>query len=380
MGATGSARGQIKLADTHAGVRTTGILEGGGGVASGVIRSDGALGPVAVGGSIQGGNGTVSGMVTTEGGTIAALSLGGSLIGADGTQSGTVFSSGPLGSVRIKGDVRGGTGVDSGQISCGDRITGPVVIRGNLVGGSGDRSGILEANGVVGAVVNGVAIGVTIGGDVRGGSGSSSGRIEDIDTLTSVTVGGSVLSGTGSNSGQISSDRALGPVVIKGDVIGTSAHPVILAALSGPGKSSLAIQSVFVGGRVEFAEILAGFDDSLTPRDPDVQIGSVTVGGDWITSSISAGIDPKNGKLGDGDDQVITGKNDPNILSKIGSIKIGGAVLGTPSSVSSSDSFGFEAEQISSVSIGGVVLPLQAGAHNDNFPLGVTADFNLHEL
>ena len=71
---------------------------------------------------------------------------------------------------------------------------------------------------------------------------------------------------------------------------------------------------------------------------------------------------------------------DPNILSKIGSIKIGGAVLGTPSSVNSSDSFGFEAEQIGSVSIGGVVLPLQAGAHNDNFLLGVTTDFRLREL
>jgi hypothetical protein len=370
IGGSGELSGLIQMNGNLAGVSIKGNIEGGGGNNSGQLSCTGASGPVSVGGSLQGGTGANSGQVFTAG-AVASLSLGGSVIGGGGVDSGEVFCEGSLGSVRIKGDIRGDTGPNSGELHCKAQITGPVVVRGSLVGGSGDRSGLIEAEGVVG---------LGIGGDVRGGSGSSSGSILGIDTLTSVTVGGSVWSGTGSNSGQISSNRALGSVVIKGDIIGTRTNPEILTAFSGPGNSPLAIQSVFVGGRVEFSEILAGFDESLTPLNPDAQIGRVTVGGDWIASSISAGIDPKNGTFGDIDDQLITGKNDPNILAKIGSIKIGGALLGTPVFPNDIDTFGFEAEQIGSVSIGGVVLPLQAGPHNDIFSLGDTRTIGLLEL
>ena len=43
-------------------------------------------------------------------------------------------------------------------------------------------------------------------------------------------------------------------------------------------------------GRLELAQILAGYDTSLTPANADAQIGPVTVGGDWIASSITAGV------------------------------------------------------------------------------------------
>ena len=63
-----------------------------------------------------------------------------------------------------------------------------------------------------------------------------------------------------------------------------------------------------------------------------------------------------------------------SLLAEIASISIGGEVLGTPSSVSSTDAFGFVAQYIVSFSEGGIALHLKPGAHNDDLALGATSD------
>ena len=49
-------------------------------------------------------------------------------------------------------------------------------------------------------------------------------------------------------------------------------------------------------------------------------------------------------------------------------------------SVNSTDSFGFVAEEIKSLSVRGAKFPLQSGPHNDNLPVGATGDVVLLEV
>ena len=126
---------------------------------------------------------------------------------------------------------------------------------------------------------------------------------------------------------------------------------------------------------MEVAQILAGYTVTLLPKTADAQIGNVTVKADWIASDLLAGT-------------VLTGSNfskisggtttdDPNITRSIGAIKISGQVLGT---LGGTDSFGFAAEQIKSLSIGGASIALASGPHNDDLPISLTGDFNVLEL
>jgi hypothetical protein len=169
-------------------------------------------------------------------------------------------------------------------------------------------------------------------------------------------------------------------VVIKGSLIGTAGHPAIISALrqSSPTPADVAIASVSLGGRVEFGEILAGYDVLLDPGNADAQVGAVTVGRDWIASSIAAGVQDINGDgYGNADDALITARDFPNLHSRIGSIVIGGEVMGT---TAAGDHFGFTAESVGALSIAGTVIPLLAGPHNDNESLGSTGDVSVREL
>ena len=70
---------------------------------------------------------------------------------------------------------------------------------------------------------------------------------------------------------------------------------------------------------------------------------------------------------------------DPAITAKIASVLIRGQALGTPGG---SDGFGFVAQQIGSLRIGGTTSPLRSGASNDTTPLpvGATADLFAREV
>ena len=125
----------------------------------------------------------------------------------------------------------------------------------------------------------------------------------------------------------IRADDDLGTVLIKGSIVGNSNNPAVIAARgqSVPTATDLAIGSLTVKGRVEFAQILGGFDVSNAGVNADAQIGSVTVGGDWIASSLVAGAIAGNGFFGDtGDAKIVDPNDDPLVFSKIGSLTIAG--------------------------------------------------------
>jgi hypothetical protein len=314
------------------------------------------MGAVKIGHDVQGGAGFRSGRIESLSGTIATVSLGGSLLGGTNTGTGGIFSSGDMGAVKIDHNLTGGS------------ITAAASLNG---------SGMIES-------VSGRIVSVTIGGSI----------ISGIDTST----------GALTNNATIRAGNDLGSLTVAGGLIGNAADgtaanlsPVIITArgqaapLPFGTTTDLAIGKITVGGRVEFANLLAGYGTDLSATNGEAQIGAVKVGGDWAASNLVAGA--KN--LGADDTAGGTGANADNVnfgdthdvsigagslglMAKIASITIGGQLFGTPDSFSAADQFGFVAQQIGAVKIGGSVI-LLAATHAPQ-PIGETTDVDLHLL
>ncbi|MEQ1859559.1 MAG: VCBS repeat-containing protein [Chthoniobacteraceae bacterium] len=345
---------------TAASVTVGGSVIGGKRVFSGLIAAQDGLGPVKIGGDLVGGAGALSGYV--EAPAIASLTVGGSMLGGAGTFSGgalggafafpgSLATSGSLGAVTIGGDQRGGDGIFSGALFAGTGI-GKVAIKRDQIGGAGSASALLFTANPGANIAS-----VSIGGDARGGD--------------AVFSGGILAGGT------------LGPVSIAGDVIGTAEQAYLIRG-AGPltGLASLAITSLKVGGDFERALVLAGFAAENVPVNGHAQIGAISVGGDWIASSVTAGLIPRAGALdatgffGNGDDKFIAG-GPTNVIAIIASITIKGQVRGT---LETGDRFGIVAQQINSVTIGGVKVALTPGLDSAGFAIGQTPDFFVREV
>jgi hypothetical protein len=377
-----------------------GSMLGGAGTLSAAVQVAGPIGPVKIGGDVRGtsgGGGQNSGSIAALGSSIASLTIGGSLIGGAGSGSAGSISAGALGAVKIGGDVRGGTTFFSGQLSA--QTIASVTLGGSLVGGTADFTGNVSGLTSLGPV--------KIAGDIRGGS--VSGAASAISTgdifggaIGSVSVGGSIYagkdesSGTLTRSGAIRSESTLGAVTVKGSLVGNDTNPVFITGrgLTMPAAnatSNVAIKSVAIGGSVSFARILAGYNGTGTGENgsgagnPDAQIGAVTVGRDWIASSLAAGVVDGGNGFGNDLDTKAPGQDSSLIVSKIASVTIKGQALGT--AAVNGDHFGFVAQQIGSLSVAGTKFPLTAGAQNDdldgNDPLlrvGATNDLRVHEV
>jgi hypothetical protein len=368
---------------------------------SGSIRSNGAMGPVKVGGNLEGGAAPLSGFINA-GKTLASVTVGGSLLGS-APESGAIKSAGSMGPVKIGGSVLGGV-VDipgasesrSGSIVAGGDLAA-VTIGGSLVGGIATDSGVISVTGALGSV--------KIGGDLVGGEGGpnvnlfNTGSIE-AKRIGSVFIGGSIIAGDEGagpalfRSGAIRADNDIGAITVKGSLIGNAGVSVLIIARgqAAPGATTdVAIKSLTVGGRVERADILAGYTvDLIDPPvgvNGDAQIGRVVVG-DWFTSNLAAGVQDnstpeRDDSFGEGDDRAILGGSD-KILSKIASIVIKNSAYGTPrvNQGTGIDHFGFLAQQIGSFKIGSTSFALTPGAGNDlaGLIVGTTGDLRVREV
>jgi hypothetical protein len=238
-----------------------------------------------------------------------------------------------------------------------------------------------------------------IGGSITGADSlDSSAVIASHGRISSVTIGGSIISGTDTSSGALTMNATIraindiGSLTVKGSLIGNASpegdSPVIIQARGQavPGTTTdVAIGKVTIGGRVENARILAGYDTfDLTPVNADAQIGSVTVGGDWVGSTIAAGVDIGADNLfGTADDAKISGAgttDNPSIVSSIASITIKGLVYGTPASVNAADHFGFVAQQIGSFKSLGYIAPLTVGTDAPLELALTTGDVTIREV
>jgi hypothetical protein len=311
-----------------------------------------------------------------------------------------IASEGDIGTIKIRGNIVGGNTSNSGAIH-GSNI-GTATIGGGVFGGFGQLSGVISANNSIGSlqihgdlrgigpgsgkIITGTLKSLTIGGDIAGGTGSDSGRV-GAGTIGSIKVAGSVVSGFASQSGWISAEQSIGTISIGQNLLGFPGVPVAITAAANADATEtvdLVIKSIKIGGRVEFANILGGFDSTGTAVNPHAQIGSITVGGAWVASSVSAGIAPVNSFFGDADDAPPGMNGTATPISRIASIVIGGAIQGTVAAV---DHFGFVAQQIVKFKVNGTTLPLTPGPGNDDpmandplFLLASTGDIRLREF
>src|SRR5262249_27907302 len=237
-----------------------------------------------------------------------------------------------VGAARIVGSVQGGNGQESGEIRTSSTLAG-VTIGGSLVGGGSIFCGSIRSDLALGAV--------RIAGDLVGGSAFGTANLTDSGfirgkRIASVTLGGSLIAGTNSTSGSfvdngaIRADDDIGSVFINGSIVGNKTNPAIISArgeATPTATSDVAIGSLAWLGRVERASILAGVDAAGVAQNADAQIGNVVIGGDWIASSIAAGVVAGNGFFGDTGDAKMTGagvKDDSPVFSTIRSVTIGG--------------------------------------------------------
>jgi hypothetical protein len=367
--------------------------------AGGSLESDinGALGSLAVAADVNGAFVQVTGGAD---GKIGAVTIGGSLIGGSVGNSGQIIGYGDMGPVKIGHDVQGGSNFNSGVIGTAGKLAS-VSIGGSLIGGSNDNSGVILSVGDMGPV--------KIGRDLTGGSISfngpvslqGSGLILSTGRIAGVTIGGSIITGIDAGDGALTLNASIrahndiGSLVVKGSLVGhgdtgSGASPVVISARGRAVQGAtidLAIGKISIGGRVEFANILAGYDigangTDLTPVNGDAQIGSVSVGGDWSASNLVAGAmnaASGNANFGDGNDASI-GAGSGRIVAGIASITIKGQVFGTPDSFSATDHYGFVSQQIGALKVGGNTIRLAADAHNDDLSVGGTFDLTVHEV
>jgi hypothetical protein len=381
-------------------VTVGGSLIGGSDTDSGSIRAGGNIGAVAIGQDMQGSSGQFSGMITSNG-KLASAKIGGSIIGGSGQFSGLITCNGDMGAITIGRDLQGGSGGESGAIQANSKLAS-AKIGGSVIGGSFDDAGLIASSSDMGAVAIGGSLqggnaldsgiincegkltSIKIGGSVTGGSGEQSGEIYSNSDMGAVTIGGSLIVGTVVQTGEITSGGGImGQVKIGGSIVGSASVPAIISALgqaTPKAPNDLAIAGLTVGGRVEDAQILAGYSfngSNLNPTSADAQIGNVSVGGDWIASNLLAGATP----TGSGQFEKITGGTDnAAITSSIASITIAGEVLGTLPTLSNTDSYGFAAELVKSFTIGGTKIKLLSGLDNDYFAIGTTVDVALEEV
>ncbi len=385
-------------------VMINGALIGGEGVSSGDILSGGTMASVQIGSSltagfaIEGGIGALSGTMYAHG-SIENVSTFRGVQGGSGAGSASIQAEGLIRNVTIRGDLAGGTGAESASILSHENASalrpiagdiGTVTITGTLMG-AGQRTGLVEADGILGRATIGAIHGgggsfsgslvsgagfvrpgatasITVAGLVEGGTGDHSGFIQIGGGLASLTVGGLSLAGV-----RVADDIAA--LRVNGDVLDsiiTARGRVVPSA-----TSDVAIGSVLVTGNVSNSSILAGEDVTGAGVNADAQIGRVRVIGNWTASVLAAGVEQgTDGMFGTSDDRLIPVTNSSQIIAQIASVLVQGSVNGT---AASGDHFGFVSQRVGAFSGGGVVLPLTA-IGGQRFDVGSNGDTTVREV
>jgi hypothetical protein len=253
-----------------------------------------------------------------------------------------------------------------------DGILRSIAITGDFngapVGGQGalaeiSRDGIesyaIQAGLTPAGVLLAEAIGkIKLGGSLKGGAIVST---KDFGTMTmgDFTAGG-LFSG-----GKMHSIKVRGTMSTENE-----ASPLSMTARNG-------IDTLVINGDVKNARILAGYTKDGDAVNPDARIGKVVVKGNWIQSSLVAGVEDSTGDGFGQNDTLIPGDTTPSIVSSIAKVIIKGTASGSPGG---GDHFGIVAQQIGRVSIGGIPVNLQAGAADNILVDETNGDFRVVEL
>jgi hypothetical protein len=277
--------------------------------------------------------------------------VAGNLTGDSAEESGTIRVDGTLASLTIKGNLLGGTANHSGAIVIGSDV-GRIVINGSVQGGdlSDDADGDLSGSALI-----------------------------QVKSAVSITIGGSIISGADYssadkivNSATIRIAQNIGKLTVKGSILGNVETPVFITA-SGQEVIELnthkdfAFGNITVGGSVRHASILSGYGigevATESEENPNAQIGTVFVKGDWVASNLLSGARWSD-SFGDGLDSKATGVDTPAITARISSITVVGQIIG--SADSTTDQFRFMAQAIDKMTVSGTLVSLDLRKGNDN--------------
>ena len=320
----------------------------------------------------------VAGDSTLTDGATKSLKVGSMGVLGDTQTAGTGVNAafnGKLGSLIVRGDFIGNLYSD---LTMTPNPTlggfGSITIGGSFR--SIDADGVISTTGAIGSI--------KIGGSMIGEFGSFPPKIVASGKIGSVTIAGGMFGPFPELPVQIVSDTTIGKVTV-GEM---SCARIYAQGKSVPGNAAaaVAIASVTVKGTVWQSEIGAGANQ-MGFFNPDAQIGSITVAGDWDGSSAFAGaFYGDDGQFGTADDVLITpdgGYTDnPNIISKIAKVTIAGHVYGD---IFSSRTTGFVAQQIGSLKVSGATYVLQPGKVPNAQPLDLVnlsffGDVKLREI
>jgi hypothetical protein len=228
----------------------------------------GPLGALKVSGDVRGIRLMVNGGTD---GTVGSIFIGGSLIGDTDILPGSIYSAGGMKTVTIQGSLVGGTGSASGAFNTGGTLN-RMTIGGSIIGGSEFASGGIQAK----------AIGtLRIGHDLIGGSGSQAGEIVATETIGSLFIGGSLHGGAGNSSGLVFTATS------EGDI---RSLKIVGSLVGGTGFASGQIQSAGGITAVTIGHDLLGSSGSGSGVVNALGggLGRVTIGGDFVGGSASS--------------------------------------------------------------------------------------------
>ncbi len=385
---------------------------GGTGPNSGVLFGTGEVDSILVGGSVVGGAGDSGGVVKSTVG-IKLLAIKHNIVGGTGQGSGGVGSNERVDTVVVGGSVIGGIGPAAGYITTGETGMKLVKVGHDVVGGTAEGSGIvfsmtrLERVIIGGSLIGGSAnatglissgdfISISVGHDIIGGTINGAESAEAAGTifayaftaLATITVGGSIIAGQ---------DNSSGALVDSGSLQLDGSYPINLTVKGGllghAGAMASGAQLVTIRSGANFSRISIGGDVRyalMVNLLGDARCGPVTVGGDWVASSLvfggsNYGADGAPGGTGSNADNVNFGNqydvfnsvsDHLPVHARIASITIAGQVYGTADAISTTDHFGFVAEEFGPIKIAGHTLSLTAPLQN----IASTGDVSVHKI
>lgn len=316
-----------------------GSLDGGVGGFSGSVRIIGSPAFVKIGGSLRAGLSVDTGALTITG-RVGVLAIGGSIEGNTGSFSVAQITAASFGKVTIGGDLIGGP-AGGGELRSPNGGFDAVTIGGSLHSGK-----ITAARGL------GV---VKIGGTIFGSTSMNQDSVIGLNAK-SITIGGDLVArGSGGNS-LLSIRESAGIVKIGGDIRGTTSDPAHLVFALTAGFTKSGFTSLAVKGSVTNGLITGGIRSTMVVENADPVLGPVTVGGDWIASSIAVGVSRGADMQFASADDTIAATGTPAI-ARITAITIKGQALGT---TAAGDHFGYIAESIGPVKIAGALYTARA--------------------
>jgi hypothetical protein len=254
----------------------------------------------------------------------------------------------------IDGVLRGDGKVNVGDIEADSINFGAVKIAGDLgrIFASSAKTLTVDSFGSAGL-------------STQAGMGASS--ISVIGGLPKLTVKTNVENVTIASS-------QLGIVKIGGDLENSV---LVLSGSAAPSvtKPAVALKKLTIGGDIDHSQILGGA--SVFGGNPDVAIGKVLVKGDWLASSLSAGVVAgPDQRLGTSDDVLYPGGS-ADISSRIASVVIKGQAVGT---IEPGGFFAITAESIGSLKVGNTGIALSSKAKDAMLAIGSTGDFVINEI